>query len=298
MEVEPDPRWAEVSRGPSRESLEGHALVLQAVGIPSTIAAIDDGCILLVADDDAGRAREQLDAFVRENRDWPRPPVSVPVLSPGVGGALVYAALLVILDRARAAGSYGIDWMRAGAADAAQMCAGAWWRAVTALGLHTDLEHLGGNILFGAVFGVMLAQSVGTGFAWLTFIVAGGAGNMANAFLQAPGHTAVGASTGVFGLLGAQVMFDALRRRGGRAGALRRWAPLVMGAALLAWLGVGGERTDVGAHLCGFAAGLVCGGAAAWRLPARLVTPGAQEATGAIAVAIAAAAWWLALTRG
>jgi membrane associated rhomboid family serine protease len=43
---------------------------------------------------------------------------------------------------------------------------------VTALGLHLDLLHLAGNLAFGTVFGVMLAQSIGFGLAWLTFVTA------------------------------------------------------------------------------------------------------------------------------
>ena len=41
------------------------------------------------------------------------------------------------------------------------------WRAVTALTLHSDLAHLAGNAFFGGVFGVLLAQILGGGLAWI-----------------------------------------------------------------------------------------------------------------------------------
>ena len=53
-------------------------------------------------------------------------------------------------------------------------------------------------------------------------------------------------------------------------GGLRRWAPIGAGIMLLAFLGFGGERTDVGAHVAGFAVGVVIGFAlahAAGRVP-------------------------------
>jgi rhomboid protease GluP len=217
------------------------------------------------------------------------------VLSPGVGAALVYAAILVICYAAQASRSYGFDWVSAGSADAAMMRVGQWWRAVTALTLHADVQHLGGNMLFGALFGVVLAQSVGAGLAWLTFVVAGGAGNLLNLTIQPIDHGSLGASTGVFGLLGAQVAFDWFRRGRVRHSRLRRMAPLVMGVALVAWLGNGGEHIDVGAHAFGFLAGLVCGAAPGWRLPSRLVTARAQEVTGLVAIALVGVAWYLAL---
>ena len=42
-------------------------------------------------------------------------------------------------------------------------------------------------------------------------------------------------------------------------GGITSWAPLAAGILLLVYLGFGGERTDVGAHVAGFAVGAVLG---------------------------------------
>lgn len=64
---------------------------------------------------------------------------------------------------------------------------------------------------------------------------------------------------------------------------------------LLAYLGFGGERTNIGGHVAGFAAGTLLGGGAAWagnRVPQ---APGVQRWYGAAAAALFILAWLLAL---
>lgn len=312
------PAWIEVGRSATVARVDEQALVLQAVGIRSAVNAIDDASYarfqLIVHAEDAERARHELRAFAGENRGWPpRPTPSTPVTM-GVGAALIYVALMAIAFAAERQGSYGVDWLSAGSADAALIRHGEWWRAVTALSLHADVVHLAGNLLFGALFGVMFAQSVGAGSAWLTFVVAGGVGNAANAWWQSPMHSAIGASTGVFGLLGAQVACDWMRRGRIRLHPMRRWAPIIMGVALLAWFGGSGERqvnpgdltnalrdlgdahrVDIAAHVFGFCAGLGLGAWLAWQRMLRLETPRAQHALTAIAIGLVVVAWALAL---
>ncbi len=90
----------------------------------------------------------------------------------------------------------------------------------------------------------------------------------------------IGASTAVFGALGALAAMPQLRRRA--------WMPLGAGLALLAFLGTS-KRADLAGHLCGFAAGVVLG-ATVSRLPA-LRSPAAQGALAVVAAAIPAVAW-------
>ena len=310
--------WVEVGRWPTSERADEYALVLQAVGIRSAVAPIEGTSgnqhQLIVQLEDAERARDELRTFTGENRGWPPRPVTAPPVTTGVGAALVYAALMIIAFAAERQRSYGVDWLSAGSADAGLIRSGEWWRVVTALSLHADVVHLSGNLLFGALFGVMLAQSVGSGSTWLTFIVAGGIGNWVNAWWQSPEHLAIGASTGVFGLLGAQVACDWMRRGRIRHHAMRRWAPIIMGLALLAWFGGSGERqfdpgnvtntlrdvselrrVDVAAHVFGFAAGLGAGALLAERPFARLETPRVQSALTATAIGLVVLAWTLAV---
>lgn len=306
--------WTEASRSASRKTADEHALVLEALGIPSGHAHAFGLHVVLVPVEDAERARAELAKYVQENREAPQPEVAAPALHTSVGAALGYVIVLLALDALQRRGSFGLDWWSAGMASAGMIRDGAWWRAVTALTLHSDFLHLAGNLVFGAAFGVMLAQSVGFGLAWLAFVATGAIGNGLNAWLQAPSHSAVGASTAVFGMLGVLVAHDWVRRRQLHYNLFRRWAPIAIGAALLAWLGGDGKsidpnslpetikglnvpvpRIDVWGHVLGFSCGLVLGGLIGWRLPRARLRPAAQTALAVAALSILVLAWWLAL---
>ena len=233
--------------------------------------------------EEAEAARWQLETFERENA--PRPTVAVVARTGRAGwpASLVYALVLLFFFGAERRELWSMDWLMAGAAQAGLIADGAWWRAVTALTLHVDHGHLLGNLLAGAVIGTVTAQLLGQGLAWLAILLAGTLGNLVAALLQAPDHTAIGASTAVFGALGIVSAYSRQRRWLERHLGLRRLAPLGAGVLLLAYLGFGGERTDVGAHVAGFAAGLGMGWPLArWfdRVPRG---PGAQWVYGGLA---------------
>ena len=276
---EPQSIWVEVARdGDPRKSRE-HALVLQAMGIPHGAIRSEGAQLLVVRNEHAEQARFELERYDRENASWPPREEAPLAISDGIQAAVVYAAVIALVFVLESRGAYGLDWWRAGAASSAAIRDGEWWRALTALSLHSDLAHVGGNILFGSVFGVILAQSMGSGLAWAGFVAAGTIGNLWNALIQKESHVSVGASTGVFGALGIQVAFEWMRRRELRYSTLRRLTPIGMGLALLIWLGFGGaqfsagdtaretqrqvaevlERVDVMAHVTGFATGIVIG---------------------------------------
>ena len=86
-------------------------------------------------------------------------------------------------------------------------------------------------------------------------LLAGALGNAFNAVVQAPGHTSIGASTAVFATLGILAAYTWKRRRT----RINRWVPLGAGVALLAFLGMEGERTDIFAHVAGFGSGCLFG---------------------------------------
>jgi membrane associated rhomboid family serine protease len=178
---------------------------------------------------------------------------------------------------------------QAGEADARAILDGQWWRAITALTLHADGKHLLGNCVFGAFFVGVLGSAVGTGTALCVTLAAGGAGNLLNAWLRAPLHQAVGASTAVFGAVGA-LSGVAFRRRRAQ-GTARAWVTLGAGLALLAMLGSSVE-SDVGAHFFGFAVGVPLGYAAA-RAPRG--GPLVQAGAALLALAWVLWAWRLAL---
>jgi len=76
---------------------------------------------------------------------------------------------------------------------------------------------------------------------------------------------------------------------------LRRWLPLAAGVTLLAYLGIGDERTDVLAHVTGFAVGVAFG--AGLNLVGPRIPQGttAQYTLASVAFALYWLAWLMAL---
>ena len=178
------------------------ALVLAAVGIGCRLVAGRGGVGLCVAARDADTARQELEAYERENAPEREPPRGVRTALHGLPAATVYAMVLLFFLGAERRATWPTDWLAVGAAQAGLICRGAWWLTVTALTLHVDYGHLLANLVAGMVIGPVTAQLLGEGLAWLAMLLAGALGNALNAALQAADHTAVGASTAIFGALG------------------------------------------------------------------------------------------------
>jgi rhomboid protease GluP len=171
------------------------------------------------------------------------------------------------------------------------MLGGEWWRAVTALCLHASSVHLLGNLAFGTVFLLLLAQLTGAGVAALSMVVAGTMGNVLSALVQTPQHTSIGASTAIFASLGIIVALRQSMRQGQAVSRLRNWTPVGGGLALLAFLGFSGENTDILAHVMGFGSGLVAGSVLS-RLPGdRPADRGVQWMCAGTAGTMVVAAW-------
>jgi rhomboid protease GluP len=85
--------------------------------------------------------------------------------------------------------------------------AGQWWRLFTPMLLHDDRLpfHVASNMYFLAIVGSRLERFTGHGPFLLLYIAAAFAGNVFS-FLFSP-NPAWGASTALFGLMGAQVIF-------------------------------------------------------------------------------------------
>jgi membrane associated rhomboid family serine protease len=271
---------------PTRRAAEDAGLVLTALAIAHAFMAAADGWQVLVAPIDEARARAALEEVAGERAAPPPAPPSRPITVAGIHMALVLG-LVYLWSGPRHALGRAFD---RGQADARAILDGEWWRAVTAITLHADGKHLLGNAVFGALFVGALGGEVGVGTAlWLT-LLSGAGGNLLNAWLRAPLHQGVGASTAIFGALGALSGVAFAVRRGRREGA-RAWVTVGAGLALLAMLGSGAE-TDVGAHLFGFVVGLPLGWIAA-RLPRG--SSRRQLGLGLLAGAGVAAAWFVAL---
>lgn len=285
----------EVGRFRRRADAEPYALTLVAMGIDCEIASAGWGVALLVAEPDAERARREIAAYARENAPVPQPTAEPRAGSHGLGAALFCCLLLLFFHGADQRLLTGIDWSAIGAAQAGLIGAGEWWRAVTALTLHADALHLLGNLAAGLAFGLLAAQLLGSGLAWLAILLGGVFGNLLDAALSVPEHTAVGASTALFAALGLLAGYWRRARVVPWRGGVRRWAPLAAGVLLLVQLGTGGERTAVGAHVAGFVVGTLEGLALAQLAPWVPRGPHAQRLYGALACGLVALAWLLAL---
>jgi membrane associated rhomboid family serine protease len=252
-----DPQFEIISLYGSRSKKRcmEYALVLQAVSIRCEVLPRAGEFALMVQARDADRAREQLRLYLHENRA--RQPRFGPRLgvNDGLACACLYGVTILLMDILQRDQAFSLDWWRAGMSHAGLIREGEWWRAVTALTLHADTVHLAGNLVFGLVFGFLAGDLLGWGLAWSGILLAGALGNALNAFVQASGHTSIGASTAVFATLGILAAYTWIRRRT----QINRWVPLGGGVALLAFLGMGGERTDIFAHFAGFGSGCLFG---------------------------------------
>jgi rhomboid protease GluP len=254
--MDPTPESAVVFRG-TKLLCHEYSLVLEARGIEHETAEDESSWILRVPAGLRHRAYEELSRYSVEcgvKRSVPE------VVQPHSGAALgVFVYVLILLLTAYCAGnaSFGADWLSQGSLDAGAR--GEWWRAVTALTLHLDQEHLLGNVLFGAVAGIAASRLLGPGVAWASILGAAVLANYAEILMTPITHRAVGASTAVFAALGMLSGMAWRQRLTLRERLWYRWAPLIAGICLLTLLGAGSAHVDVLGHALGFLFGLGVG---------------------------------------
>ena len=269
------------------------ALVLVAQGLRPSVTRGPDGIVLSVPEHEIERARAVLLAYENENPEKPvtsaeRVSSANPLMVGAAAGILilVFFVITAILNPT-------MSWSARGSADAQRILSGELWRAVTALTLHADVGHaLSNAVALGLLLGA-LSTLLGTGLAIALILLAGAGGNLANAFLRASPHVSLGASTAIFGAVGALGCLSALMRRKNASPGRRAWLPMAAALALLGMLGTAGERVDVWAHLFGLLAGTVLG------IVITIVAPrppgvAIQWACGSAAVAALICCWILA----
>ena len=268
-------------------------LVLSALQIEHELTRLGGRWQLSVPASQAAQAGTELAAYDRERSAPPVGPQPIGELSTGWSGVIVYGGLLLLIAILARQDALGLDWLGAGRLDAGRVVAGEWWRAVTALMLHTDISHLASNIVFGSFFGLYVGRYLGVGVGWAAILVGGTIGNAVNAWIQPASHLAIGASTSVFAALGLLSAFT------WRRGFLRntpwkvRIAPVTAAICLLAFTGTGAgtgsDNVDVMAHLTGFLAGF---GLGVWLASGQLPRgEKAQQTIAIVAAGLIVAAW-------
>lgn len=256
---------AEAGVYPTAKSGFEHGLVVLAMGLAFWLVPDPRGYRLLVEEQHLREVSGQLAAYERESAFWPPPPPAPtptrpsgrPALSPLLWALATIAAFGLQNTSAR--------WERLGALDSQSLFAdGQWWRPATSLFLHADAGHLVSNVVAGVWVFSLVLSGFGAVRGWVLIAAASLAANTAAAGLFYPGpYRSVGASTAVFaglGLLTGRALAEAVRRQAPGSRRLKPiLLPLAAGAVLLGLYGAGGAQTDVAAHACGFAVGVLLG---------------------------------------
>ncbi len=169
----------------------------------------------------------------------------------------LYAATAVYSMRAGAGGFMDIDGRTLfdfGAKYRAAIQLGQWWRLITAGFLHGGAMHILMNswVLFD--IGAQVEEAYGAARLWVFYLAATVFGFYASAVWSA--GLSVGASAGIFGLIGAMIALGVRHGQHPMGAAIRglyvRWAIYGLVLGLLP-----GLRIDNAAHIGGLAAGFV-----------------------------------------
>jgi membrane associated rhomboid family serine protease len=269
------------------------SLVLEARGIEHEVVESGGHWVLTVPPPLVHRAYDEISRYSAE-RNIPRgTPNLIEPFSGAAIGAIGYTLILLVTAYCAGIDLFGADWLSLGALDAG--AGREWWRALTALTLHLDQEHLMGNLLFGVVAGIAAGRLLGPGVAWASILGAGALANYVEILIAPATHRAVGASTAVFAALGLLAGLAWRQRLTLRE---RRWyasAPLIAGICLLTLLGAGNAHVDVLGHALGFLFGVGAGWIYARAEIPRNRGKRLQIVTGVGATLLVCAAWLLAL---
>lgn len=248
--------FTEVYRSPSLADCDQRAFVLKAVGIVYLIEKHDDHFALVVPQERAAAALEHLRQYEMESVP-PPPPPKIELHGSAWPGSIVYALVVIAVAYCAGENVGGLDWIEIGALTRAAFYELEWWRAITALTLHVDVAHLIGNLVFGIPYGYFASQLLGPGRAWLSIVAAATCANLIDSAIMHENQASIGASTAVFAMLGLVATYSWRKVPSQSRHWARRWAPVIAAVALLAFTGIGGEHTDVAAHVAGFACGAV-----------------------------------------
>ncbi len=287
----------EAGRYAERSHAEERGLVISAMGCGWQIECSNAGAFVLLVDEQNREAVLcELQKFEAENNARKTIPPTEPLERIPTISLFVCTCLMSAFFVAQKTGPV---W-REGAGVASSEAIthhGEWWRTLTALTLHSDLSHIAANLATGLFFAAFMLPLLGTGWTWTLIVASGAIGNLLNAWsYRNQPHFSLGASTAVFGALGILTAYQTLDvARSTRPARFRRiLLPLGAGLALLAYLGTGGEHSDLLAHFWGFIVG-GCFGAAATLLQLKKLTPvSVQYLLSAIAPAALIAAWLFA----
>ena len=287
----------------NRLQCSDRSLVLDAAGIAHQVIQEGLDIAILVPAEESARAAAELRMYDAENPPRPAPRKTNAEQHDPLPGLIGYVLIVCLVAGVAGFAWFGKDWRLAGHLHGAAIRDGEVWRLITALTLHADIKHLLANLVFGVFFGLFAGRLLGSGYAWLTILLAAIAGNTVNTFLLDPTHRSIGASTAVFAALGvvAGYVWRGKLMSQDQDRWTARYGPIIGGLALLMYTGTGSvdpetgiNNTDIGAHFFGFLAGLASG-ILLIRFGPLPDSRRGQVAAGMASIAIVVVAWFLAL---
>ncbi|MBP3737270.1 MAG: rhomboid family intramembrane serine protease [Lachnospiraceae bacterium] len=138
---------------------------------------------------------------------------------------------------------------------------GEYYRILTAMFLHADVNHLASNMIILYFVGVQVEKRLGRISYFLLYLLSGVIGNMVSIALQqmhGESFYSIGASGAVFGVVGAMAAIMIRNRKYIRRSDMTR---MLIGVGYSIYLGFQSRSTDNAAHIGGFIAGVIIAGA-------------------------------------
>lgn len=129
-----------------------------------------------------------------------------------------------------------------------------WWSLVTGIFLHHGLLHIFFNMWAFRSLGELIEAGIGRANFWITFMICALSGSVLTAFM---GNASLGASNGIFGLMGAMLVLSFVLGQGSKDPIFR--SLLLWGGISLAFGFMPGSRLDNWGHIGGLISGLIMG---------------------------------------
>lgn len=132
-----------------------------------------------------------------------------------------------------------------------------YYRLITSMFLHWDIEHIVMNMVFMVGLGQMIEPAIGHVRYGILYILSGLCGSILSAvysLLTQDYYNALGSSGAIFGLIGALFIL-VLIGRGSYKGVTMKW--LLFAIFYMIYSGIKDEQTDNSAHIGGLVGGLV-----------------------------------------
>lgn len=136
---------------------------------------------------------------------------------------------------------------------------GQWWRLVTAMFLHANIQHIGSNMLVLYAAGVVVERNFGHVRTFFIYMVSGVAGNLFSVWYETEfsvRRVSVGASGAVYGIMAAMILLIILARHQIRRGS-SIWIRLLLMLVYFAYSAAIETGVNNQAHIGGFVSGLV-----------------------------------------